>query len=146
MQLYLPRLIPGDAWGRTKIASVRGVGVPGEYLGRTKIASVVGPGESESLGYLGKTEIELRVVSGQTHKEIRSWLATQGIRVSKNALSTRCVAWSATRRSGTSVSERMLVAAVETGFHTTQHDDETIARNINAQVIPVTQSQIKRSV
>jgi hypothetical protein len=30
-------------------------------LGRTKIASVVGPRESESLGYLEKTEIELRV-------------------------------------------------------------------------------------
>jgi hypothetical protein len=48
-----------------------------------------------------QAQIELRVASGQTHKEIRSWLATQGVRVSKNTLSTRCVAWSATRRSGT---------------------------------------------
>ena len=74
-----------------------------------------------------QAQIELRVASGQTHKEIRSWLATQGIRVSKNTLSTRCVAWSATRRSGTAVSEPTLVAAVETAFHTTQHGDETIA-------------------
>jgi len=71
-----------------------------------------------------RAQIELRVASGQTHKEIRSWLATQGVRVSKNTLSTRCVAWSAISRSGTTVSEPTLVTAVETAFHTTQHDDE----------------------
>jgi hypothetical protein len=91
-----------------------------------------------------QTQIELEVASGQTQKEIRSWLATQGVRVSKNTFSARCVAWSATRRSGTAVSELTLVAAVETAFHTTQHDDETITRNINAQGIPTTQSQIKK--
>jgi hypothetical protein len=82
-----------------------------------------------------QTQIELEVASGQTQKEIRSWLATQGVRVSKNTFSARCVAWSATRHLRTAVSEPTLVTAVETAFYTTQYDDETITRNINTQGI-----------
>jgi hypothetical protein len=91
-----------------------------------------------------QAEIELRIASGQTRKEICSYLATEGLRVSKNTLSTRCVAWKAIRHSKTSVSEPALVSAVETAFHTTHHNDETIARNITTQGIPTTQSQVKK--
>jgi hypothetical protein len=91
-----------------------------------------------------RAEIELRVTNGQTQKEICSYLATEGLRVSRNTLSARCVAWEAIRYSKTSVSEPALVSAVETAFHTTHHNDETIARNITTQGIPTTQSQVKK--
>jgi hypothetical protein len=35
------------------------------------------------------------------------------------------------------------VSAVEAAFHTTQHDDETIAHNITTQGIPTTRNQVK---
>jgi|SRR6266516_4645582 len=91
-----------------------------------------------------RAEIELRVARGQTQKEICGYLATEGLRVSRNTLSTRCVAWEAIRHSNTSVSEPALVSAVETAFHTTHHNDETIARNITAQGVSTTQSQVKK--
>jgi hypothetical protein len=37
-----------------------------------------------------------------------------------------------------------MVSAVETDFHTSHHNDETIARNITTQGIPTTQSQVKK--
>jgi hypothetical protein len=83
-----------------------------------------------------RKQIELRVANGQIHNEIRRWLAT-------NTLSTRCVAWEASRRSRTAASEPALVSAIETAFHTTQHDDEAIARNVTAQGIPTTRNQVK---
>jgi hypothetical protein len=90
-----------------------------------------------------RERIELRITSGQTHNEIRRWLATNGVFVSKNTLSTRCVTWEASRRSRTAASEPALVSAIEAAFHTTQHDDETIARNITTQGIPTTRNQVK---
>ena len=33
-------------------------------------------------------EIERRIAAGQTHTQIRSWLATEGVRISKNTLSS----------------------------------------------------------
>lgn len=70
-------------------------------------------------------------------------MATNGVIVSKNTLSTRCVAWEASRRSRTAASEPALVSAIETAFHPTQHDDETIARNVTAQGIPTTRNQVR---
>ena len=90
-----------------------------------------------------REQIELRVANGQTHNEIRRWLATNGVMVNKNTLSTRCIAWEASRRSRTATAEPALVSAIEAAFHTTQHDDETIARNITAQGIPTTRNQVK---
>jgi hypothetical protein len=91
-----------------------------------------------------RERIERRVASGQTHKEIRRWLAIEeGVLVSKNTLSTRCVAWKANRHSRTAASEPALVSAIETAFYTTQHDDETIAYNITAQGTPTTRNQVK---
>jgi hypothetical protein len=39
-----------------------------------------------------------------------------------------------------------LVSAIETAFHTTQHDDEIIARNVTAQGIPTTRNQVKEEI
>jgi len=91
-----------------------------------------------------RAEIEPRIASGQNHKEIRSWLATQGVQISKNTFSTRCIAWEPRPRSKSAGSTPVLVSAVEGAFHTTRHDDETITGNINAQGIPTPQSQVKK--
>jgi hypothetical protein len=80
-----------------------------------------------------RAEIEARIAGGDTLKQIRRWLAAQDIKISRNTLSARCTAWEASRHSRTAASEPALVSAVEAAFHTTPHDDETIACNINAQ-------------
>jgi hypothetical protein len=80
-----------------------------------------------------RAQIELKIASGQTHKEIRGWLHSQGVRISKNTFSTRCSAWGATRRRTIPDSEPALVAAVETAVYTTQHNDDTIALDVTAQ-------------
>jgi hypothetical protein len=38
-----------------------------------------------------REQIERRVASGQTNNEIRRWLAANGVLISKNTLSARCV-------------------------------------------------------
>ena len=91
-----------------------------------------------------RAQIELKIAGGQTHNEIRGWLQSQGVRISKNTFSTRCSAWGASRRRIIPDSEPALVAAVETAFCTTQHDDGTIALHITAQGLYTTQAQVKR--
>jgi hypothetical protein len=58
-----------------------------------------------------RAEIEHRVTQGQTHTQIRNWLATKGVRISKNMLSTRCVEWQASRRTRTTASDPALASA-----------------------------------
>jgi hypothetical protein len=91
-----------------------------------------------------RAQIELKIASGQTYKEIRGWLHSQGVRISKNTFSTRCSAWGATRRRIIPYSEPALAAAVETAFYTTQRDDNTITLDVTAQGLYTTQAQVKR--
>jgi hypothetical protein len=88
-------------------------------------------------------EIELRIAAGDTHTQIRDWLATRGVHISKNVFSKRCVAWAVTRRTITPATDPALVSAIEAAFHTTQHDDATIATNIIAQGISTTRNQVE---
>jgi hypothetical protein len=48
-----------------------------------------------------RDEIERRIASKHTHRQIRSWLAGEGLIISKDTLQSRCVAWEATRRTRT---------------------------------------------
>jgi hypothetical protein len=90
-----------------------------------------------------RDEIERRVASKHTHRQIRSWLAGEGLVVSKGTLQSRCVAWEATRRTRTAGTNTTLIDAVETAFHTTGHSDQTIADNITATGLSTTHNQIK---
>jgi len=90
-----------------------------------------------------RAQIELRIAAGQTHAKIREWLATEGIQIGRNAFSQRCVAWEASRYTRTPATDPSLAAAIDTAFHTSEHDDSTIARNITAQGIPTTRNQVE---
>jgi hypothetical protein len=81
-----------------------------------------------------RDEIERRIASKHTHThtQIRSWLAGEGLTVSKGTLQSRCVAWETTRRTRTAGTNSTLIEAVESAFHTTNHSDQTIADNITA--------------
>jgi hypothetical protein len=68
--------------------------------------------------------------SKHTHNKIRSWLASQGIIISKNAFSSRCVAWGSSCRTRIAASNPALVSVIDAAFHTTYYDDQTIADNI----------------
>ena len=89
-------------------------------------------------GYRDK--IERRVASNHTHKQIRSWLAGEGIIISKGTLQSRCVAWETTRRTRMAGTNTTLIEAVESAFHITNHSDQTITDNITAQGIPITRN------
>ena len=90
-----------------------------------------------------REEIERRIANHETQTQIRSWLARNGLIVSKNTLSARVVAWEASRSTRTAPSEPALVSAVEAAFHTTHHDDGEIAATITAQDLSTTRNQVK---
>jgi hypothetical protein len=79
-----------------------------------------------------RDDVERRIASKHTHRQIRSWLAGEGLTVSKGTLQSRCVAWEATRRTRTAGTAPTLIEAVEAAFHTTDYNDQTIADNITA--------------
>jgi hypothetical protein len=90
-----------------------------------------------------RDEIECRIANNSTQDQILSWLARQGVTVSRNTLSSRCIAWETSRYTRTVPSDTDLISAIDTAFHTTCHSDQTIADNITAQEIPTTMNQVK---
>jgi hypothetical protein len=90
-----------------------------------------------------RDEIERRIAQKHTHPQILSWLAGKDLIISKNTLSTRIAAWDASRRTRTAGTNTTLIEAVDIAFHTTNHDDQTITDNINAQGIPTTRNQVE---
>jgi hypothetical protein len=90
-----------------------------------------------------RDEIERRIASNHTHKQIRSWLAGQGIIISKGTLQARCVAWETTRRTTTAGTNTTLIKAVKAAFHITNHNNQTIADNITASGLYTTRNQVK---
>lgn len=90
-----------------------------------------------------RDEIEHRIANRQTRDQILNWLASQRVIVSKTTLSSRCVAWAASRRTTTAASDVDLVSAIDLAYHATNHSDETIAQNITAQGILTTMNQVK---
>src|SRR3954452_14338726 len=91
-----------------------------------------------------RDEIERRLAQRRTESQIRNLLTARGVRISKNTLSTRVVAWEASKRSRTADSNAALLAAIETEYHTTHHDDRAIAETIAAQGLHTTEMQVKR--
>jgi hypothetical protein len=90
-----------------------------------------------------RDEIERRIALRHTHRQILSWLAGNGLIISKNTLSSRVVAWNASRRTRTAANTPALVAAIGTAFHTISYNDGIIAENITAQGIPTTFNQVE---
>jgi hypothetical protein len=90
-----------------------------------------------------RDEIERRIASKHTHRQIRSWLAGEGLVISKGTLQSRCVAWETTHRTRTAGTNSTLIEAVESAFHTTNHSTQTIADNTTAQGIPTTRNQVE---
>ena len=73
-----------------------------------------------------RNEIEQRLSQRHTQEQIRTWLASRGVQVSKNTLSARVLAWEASRHSRTKDSDPALLAAVKSEFYTTHYDDRVI--------------------
>jgi hypothetical protein len=90
-----------------------------------------------------KAEIQDRIAAGEFQKDVRRWLAAKGIQIHRNTLSTRLLDWQGTSTQVAST-DAALVAEVDSAFHTTLHDDQTVADNIAASGIPTTQRQVKR--
>ena len=80
---------------------------------------------------LFKADIQSRIAGGQSYKDICQWLAAKGVQISKNTLSTRVIEWQG-KATNTASKDPTLVSAVNTAFHMTLHDDQTIADNITA--------------
>jgi hypothetical protein len=91
-----------------------------------------------------RNEIKQRLNQHHTQAQIRTWLASRGIQISKNTLSARVLAWEASTHSRTEDSDPALLAAIESEFHTTHHDDGAIAQAITAQGLHTTERQVKR--
>jgi hypothetical protein len=90
-----------------------------------------------------RDEIERRIDNHHTQAQIRRWLTREGILISKNTLSTRIVAWQASRRTRIAATDPELISAIETAFHTTQYDDQRITNNITTQGLPTTANQVQ---
>jgi len=91
-----------------------------------------------------RDEIERQIANRHTQPQILKWLAGQGIIVSRNTLSTQCNSWEASRRTKTASSDPALVSAIDTAFHTTDHNDQMIADNITASGVTTTHTQVKK--
>jgi hypothetical protein len=90
-----------------------------------------------------KAEIQDRIAAGESQKDVRRWLAAKGVQIHRNTLSTRLLEWQGTSTQVPSI-DATLVAEVDSAFHTTHHDDQTIADNITAAGIPTKHRQVKR--
>lgn len=88
-------------------------------------------------------EIQYRINAGDSQTQIREWLVTKGISIGRTVFSERINSWKISRRTPTLTSNPTLISAIETAFHTTTHDDQTIAHNLFRQGIFTTQNQVK---
>ena len=91
-----------------------------------------------------RDEIERRIALKHTQPQILNWLARNGAIISRNTLSTQVNIWATDRANRTASSDALLVAAVDTAFHTSQHSDQTIANNLTATGLTIIYRQIKR--
>jgi hypothetical protein len=89
-------------------------------------------------------ETERRIGARHTQSQIQTWLASQDCRISRNTLSSRINAWEASRHSRTPDSDTALLAAIESEYYNTHHDDRAIAEAIVTQSIYITQNQVRR--
>lgn len=92
---------------------------------------------------LFKAEIQLRITAGESQKDVRRWLAAKGVQIHRNTLSTRLLEWQG-KSTQVASTDAALVTEVDSAFHTTHHDDHTIADNITTSGIHTTHRQVKR--
>lgn len=88
-------------------------------------------------------EIELQLDTRNTQFQVREWLSSREIFVSKSTFQRQIIAWDVGRQTKTSVDDPKLISAINIMFHATQHDDETIARDVTSQGIYTTSNQVK---
>ena len=67
----------------------------------------------------------------------------EGVSIGKTAFSEQVLSWGINRSTTIPATNSALISAIETAFHTTQHDDQMIAQNITTSGIPTTQNQVK---
>lgn len=90
-----------------------------------------------------RDEIKRQVSIGQTQSQIRAWLARNGVTLSKNTLSSCLIAWGASQSTRADPNDPSLINAIQAAFHTTRHNDETIANNLQAQRFDTTTNQVR---
>ena len=73
--------------------------------------------------------------------EVLRWLATQGVIIAAKTLQRRRVEWGVSRKAAPPSAE--LVAQIDTEFHTTTADDQTIARTLNTRGFATTPRQVQ---
>jgi hypothetical protein len=89
-----------------------------------------------------RPEIQQRLlVAKQTHAEIAEWLKEEEITTTVRSLKRRCKEGGYSRRGMTS--DDSVVTHVANEFHTTNHTDETIANDLKARGIHVSNRQVK---
>lgn len=90
-----------------------------------------------------REEIELCIQQGYTQPEIRTWLSRNNVRISKNTLSSRIIAWGTSRYARADPNDPALIDAIKSAFDTTQHNDEAIADNLKAQGFDTSTNQVR---
>lgn len=88
-------------------------------------------------------EIECQINSGNTYTQIRNWLVTKEVCISRNVFSKRITSWNISRRTHNSAYNPALLSAIEAAIYKMEHDDQTIAQHISSQGIYTIQNQVK---
>ena len=87
-----------------------------------------------------RADIEhLIIIEKQSHSAVLNWLATRGVHCDARTLKRYCRKWNISRQAPEEV-----VSFIDTEFHTTLHDDSTIARHLNERGFSVSARQVRR--
>src|SRR4051812_28120940 len=81
----------------------------------------------------------LIIVEEQPHSAVLDWLVTKGVICQARTLKAYCKKWHISRQAPEAV-----VSFIDTEFHTTLHDDATIARQLNERGFHVSARQVRR--
>jgi hypothetical protein len=89
-----------------------------------------------------RPELERRIITEkQPHSEILQWLATEGYICTSRTLIRQCQKWRISRRGV--AADPFVVGYIDSQFHTTLDDDNTIVTQLNNQGYPITASVVK---
>ena len=89
-----------------------------------------------------RNNIEHRIfVFRQPLPETLDWLASQSVTISRKTLRRRTKEWGASRRGV--ASDEDLIALLDSAFHYTTNNDETIARELNSRGFPISAKQVQ---
>ena len=87
-----------------------------------------------------RADIEhLIIIEKRSHSAVLNWLATRGVHCDARTLKRYCRKWNISRQAPEEV-----VSFIDTEFHTTLHDDSTIARHLNERGFSVSARQVRR--